>query len=466
MKNCAYCGTQFEGAFCPECGQKWETEKTCPQCGGKLSGGAKFCSDCGYSFVGEGKATGKDGERVIYLAFLTKSRLAKSFRLIPTILILLFSLLMFAFMAAPIATVIGESLGNIYELSKGSEFMEDLQGYAKLVLFSSIASAVFSVTYFYYVFAVPRKKIRLSKTLYLDDVLSVLSALILLFFFILGCVGASKIKEDGISTGAFVVLTITFSIIFFILSVGATVLRYLPQSRARQEKPISPQEVKNFSVPDCPELTAPKEAWIKTKKYAKQKCGFEIFFLILLTVAIAVISINLFNMLKQPREWLRENRIGLIVFSSFLILFVLMWITLLKNILGYFASKKDAIKLVKTAKKGFVNAFASLILIAEGAIIVLFFLAGAEIDPTSISHILTTLVVLVPFIFSIIVLSARHGWRKSSAVKKLLANYKQYKPQYKAYNVARKKAEKQEKRYQKELGWYQYDLEKWKKENS
>ena len=50
MHKCPYCGAEFEGKFCPECGTQWQEEKTCPQCGALLNGSARFCNQCGYSF--------------------------------------------------------------------------------------------------------------------------------------------------------------------------------------------------------------------------------------------------------------------------------------------------------------------------------------------------------------------------------------------------------------------------------
>ena len=50
MHKCQ-CGHEFEGNFCPNCGSKWQEEKTCPKCGTKLKGSAKFCSECGYTFT-------------------------------------------------------------------------------------------------------------------------------------------------------------------------------------------------------------------------------------------------------------------------------------------------------------------------------------------------------------------------------------------------------------------------------
>ena len=51
--KCLRCGTEFEGNFCPECGERWLEEKQCPQCGTTLPGSTKFCNNCGYSFLAQ-----------------------------------------------------------------------------------------------------------------------------------------------------------------------------------------------------------------------------------------------------------------------------------------------------------------------------------------------------------------------------------------------------------------------------
>lgn len=59
MHKCFKCGTEFEGKFCPECGTQWLETKNCPQCGAALAGSAKFCNNCGYSFVESAEAKRK-----------------------------------------------------------------------------------------------------------------------------------------------------------------------------------------------------------------------------------------------------------------------------------------------------------------------------------------------------------------------------------------------------------------------
>ena len=55
MNKCFKCGTEFESAFCPNCGEKCEGTKICPKCSTKLDGQVKYCNNCGHSFVEHSK---------------------------------------------------------------------------------------------------------------------------------------------------------------------------------------------------------------------------------------------------------------------------------------------------------------------------------------------------------------------------------------------------------------------------
>ncbi len=51
MYKCANCGSEFDGKFCSECGTKRVEDLYCPDCGAKVTAGARFCAECGYSFA-------------------------------------------------------------------------------------------------------------------------------------------------------------------------------------------------------------------------------------------------------------------------------------------------------------------------------------------------------------------------------------------------------------------------------
>ena len=49
---CKKCGREFDGSFCPYCGERAEQEMTvCPVCGREKADGVNFCANCGYSYA-------------------------------------------------------------------------------------------------------------------------------------------------------------------------------------------------------------------------------------------------------------------------------------------------------------------------------------------------------------------------------------------------------------------------------
>ena len=148
---CTNCGKEFKGNFCPYCGAKAAIGNVCPVCKRKREIGEKFCADCGYRFEDSGdnrvnadndfkhgddkadetpKQSGDGAEK-------TKKRKIGLFDIYsllyyaPAILFLIFSALVFAFYAAPLATspaikdlgVPAESYGNVYTVEKQVMFL-------------------------------------------------------------------------------------------------------------------------------------------------------------------------------------------------------------------------------------------------------------------------------------------------------------------------------------------------------
>ena len=54
MHKCLKCGYEYEGRFCPVCGDEWIADGNfCPKCGKSVPDGARFCSNCGARLDGK-----------------------------------------------------------------------------------------------------------------------------------------------------------------------------------------------------------------------------------------------------------------------------------------------------------------------------------------------------------------------------------------------------------------------------
>lgn len=253
MNKCTNCGTEFEGKFCPECGAKWQEEKICPRCGATLKSSVKFCNECGYAFAPADEpslrpAPPERAQTAVQTApagFFTEERLHKIYTLlgsVPVLLFALFSLLLFAFFAAPVAVaslggeeLFGEdmgsaSLGNVYQMCGYSE-LPSLQGsMTALIVFAVFALLLAGTAAAARIVPAMREKgIGFGNFhVALPRLLVYAEYAFYLIFFIVACVafGAIGSADEGMgmfSAGACPILLIVFSILFALFSVGAEV---------------------------------------------------------------------------------------------------------------------------------------------------------------------------------------------------------------------------------------------------
>ena len=214
MNKCKKCGTEFEGKFCPECGEAWlaEGEKLCPRCKKTIKENEKFCPECGYSF---------EKQNILFVAY-------RIIKFLPEALFLLMSALAFAFLAAPVTGVSDMGLflgaadmGNAYDVvsMKG---IDGLRGPAIAFMAFAALGAIYSL---YLVFVnIPDLKDGF-------DVKPTYTALgIYLAYIIIGSVmiGETSALDGGVgvlSAGACPICFIVFSILFAAITVAALILR-------------------------------------------------------------------------------------------------------------------------------------------------------------------------------------------------------------------------------------------------
>lgn len=321
MNKCPKCGAEFEGKFCPNCGEKWEDEKTCPNCGTKLPGSARFCNECGYAFAGieriseaTSPATPLKLQKVYDESSAEKfGKAHKIINALPAIMSALFAVALFGFFAAPMATdLLGEG-SNLYAFYSGQETMLPLRGCAAAALFFAILAVfvAFVTIVFTGVEAFKIKKVNLfGKSIPARYLAECAGWLIYLALMIISACTYGKISsEDGgmglavAGTGA--ALTLSFSVIFLALSVACRlidclfILKTFPRfgeikkREAREYNGVCPEEVPKPKKEDSPLL---KEEVLKKQSFAYARAA------IFASIALIIMCVYVLSILKISND--------------------------------------------------------------------------------------------------------------------------------------------------------------------
>lgn len=131
MNHCLHCNAEFDGRVCPACGTVY---KICPVCRSPLREEFRYCYHCGYSGLPKPKSNDLLLNRI--------------FVLLPMLYAVVFSLLLFALYAAPVATLLGESCGNVYQIMTGVFLPEKLRTAAIIMIAIAAVSVFCSMLYF------------------------------------------------------------------------------------------------------------------------------------------------------------------------------------------------------------------------------------------------------------------------------------------------------------------------------
>lgn len=242
MNTCKRCGTEFEGKFCPECGQKWTDVNACPRCGNELSGSVKFCPECGCPIEHE-----KDNEfdaierekKSAQNSIELSKRIYGILKYVPMALALLFAVLLPLLYIAPIVEA-NEMLGaeniNIYSLDE--DFFGVSVAFLALMCLAFLLAAVLLFIYL-------NKEKRQSHIIifgrlriYIGDLVA-LSAIVLIYLpcLIISAVAMGQAAElnelvggglvDVVYAGAAPKAVLSFAVIFSVFAVSSDVARIL-----------------------------------------------------------------------------------------------------------------------------------------------------------------------------------------------------------------------------------------------
>lgn len=238
--KCLKCGAEFEGNFCSNCGAK--VEPSDEQNGDAVKNETNSCSETDEEQKKPNKEEKSNNNSVTEKIKSFGIRVYPALRYIPAAMVALFTLLLFAFFAAPVAVMPGgdlmgekipsESYGNVYSMI---EDLPSLKGsLIALIVFAAVAfifSAFFLISLFAPVLKDKALKIA-GKEIPVKLICTYASFAIYLIFFITGCVICGQIaKEDGgmglVAAGAGPILLIVFSLLFLLVAAGSYVSEIL-----------------------------------------------------------------------------------------------------------------------------------------------------------------------------------------------------------------------------------------------
>ena len=223
---CKKCGKEFEGAFCPYCGEKAGEglPSECPVCGNPRKEDEIFCSKCGYSYVARNQAAQETHPRSgIKLDIFSGEKAAKVFAgigkawwLVEGVGTLLLGVLVLLSLSAPIMLHMG------YDVSANgfvNAFTINVDGGFTAICVVLLAIAIFLILgglyRFFRAWKFPYGEVSSLKSWLVDGV--VVAALV-----VLGSIGVGKAGEWLGSPGAglsFCVVLGVFGIIFFVFRI-------------------------------------------------------------------------------------------------------------------------------------------------------------------------------------------------------------------------------------------------------
>ncbi len=221
MNKCPKCNAEFDGNFCPNCGEKFEQEKSCPQCGTKLFGSARFCNECGYSFIGIQAKTRKN-----YQPRNQTKKNYEIFKAVPAAVFALFSALLFIFAATPVAKLIlgmgmpNISLGNVYTMTTGVLLdIPELKGTLIAFVIFMCVSAVLTILFCMEICKYKKiKLIKYSKIL-TYAIFAVYAAIFTLGIIMMVTITVADGGMDIIGVGACPIVLVVFSVICSVISM-------------------------------------------------------------------------------------------------------------------------------------------------------------------------------------------------------------------------------------------------------
>lgn len=232
---CKKCGTEYDGAFCPKCGERGKEKLTvCPVCGKERSEGENFCVKCGYAFEGQVSEKQRSQVKITFDKEVVINGVRKYYKTALNIGKILFSVLILLILASPIMlhegiNTAGVGYTNAFNLYVDGRFTA-VCAILMIIAFYSFIYGLYALVKFF-VFH-NRKESKSGIIIYFA------SSLIVFVVCCIGCAGAGEWFADagaGLSFGIFV------GLVGMVLSVFRYLFedRFFADEESEQETEVS-----------------------------------------------------------------------------------------------------------------------------------------------------------------------------------------------------------------------------------
>lgn len=348
MYKCSKCGTEFDGNFCPNCGEKRPQNKFCPNCGKPLEEDFKVCPYCGFGFQ-PAAASGAKVQAAKYYKILS---------VLPAVFMALFAIMtILAVFVMPAVLMFDESVGTLFDdfKVKGFSGYDCLNGAASASMIFGFVALVLSAGYFACAFlhSCSEAKIKIGKrSRDLPFIFDIFAVLIMLAQLItsavcMGIIGADDGGAGLVKPGAGLILPLVFSILFMFAVPACSqinkrvILRRNPEVRSSSYYYTVRGEFTS-AVP-APETKENSELYSRSVTYYRQKAALiacNIFVIVMLMNFICYICINT---LSNYDKYDLENKI-IVLDVNLIITYLFAFVGLFASLIIFFCSKRSAIK--------------------------------------------------------------------------------------------------------------------------